>query len=168
MSLYESTVPQFKKMLQNLDKWLGAAEAHAKKKNFDVNVLAQARLAPDQYPLVRQVQAACDAAKSAVARLTAKEPPSHPDTEQTFEELHARIRKVLAYVEEVPRKDFEGAETRDIALPFLQGKKIAGTDYVNELTLPNFYFHVVTAYSILRHNGVELGKTDYIGSMNVK
>ena len=168
MSLYDSTVPQYKKMLQNLDKWLGAAEAQAKKKNFDVNVLIQARLAPDMYPFVRQVQAACDAAKTAVARLTGKEPPSHPDTEQTFEELHSRIRKVLGYIEEVPRKDFEGAETREIALPFLEGKKIAGKDYVCELSLPNFYFHVTTAYAILRHNGVDVGKSDFIGSLNVK
>ena len=168
MSLYDSTIPQYKKMLQNMHKLLLAAEAHAKKKNFDVNVLIQARLAPDQYPFVRQVQSACDSAKYAAARLTGKEAPSHPDTEQTFEELHARIRKVTSYIEEIPRKDFEGAETREIALPFLEGKKLAGKDYVNELTLPNFYFHAVTAYAILRHNGVELGKTDYIGSLSVK
>ena len=168
MSLYDSTIPQFKKMLQNLDKWLGAAEAFAKKKNFDVNTLTQARLAPDMYPFVRQVQAACDAAKSAAARLIGKEPPSHPDTEQTFEELHARVRKVIAYLEEIPRKDFEGAETREISLPFLEGKKIVGKDYVCELSLPNFYFHVTTAYAILRHAGVDLGKMDYIGSLNLK
>src|SRR5438270_11110178 len=168
MSLYDSTIPQYKKMLQNLDKWLASAEAHAKKKGFDVNVLIQARLAPDQYPFVRQVQSACDAAKSCAARLIGKDPPSHPDTEQTFEELHARVRKVIGYIEEIPRKDFDGAETRDIALPFLEGKKVVGKDYVHELALPNFYFHVTTAYAILRHNGVEIGKMDYIGSLNLK
>lgn len=168
MSIYEATVPQFKKMLGNLDKWLEAAEAHAKKKSFDTSVFVQARLAPDQYPFVRQVQSACDAAKFAVARLTAKEAPAHPDTEQTFEELHARVKKAIQYLEGFSAKDFEGAAQRPIELPFFEGKKLTGADYLNELVLPNFYFHLVTAYAILRHNGVDVGKRDYIGSLNFK
>ena len=168
MSIYDSTVGSYTKMLKNLDKWLEAAEAYAKKKNFDPNVLVQARLAPDQYPFVRQVQSACDSAKTAGARLAGKEPPSHPDTEQTMEELHGRVRKVIKYLEELPRKDYEGAETRAIALPFLEGKKISGDHYTYELSVPNFFFHLVHCYAILRHNGVELGKQDYIGSLTLQ
>src|SRR4051812_2122501 len=101
MSLYDASVPQFKKMLLGLDKWLEKAEAHAKAKSFDPNVLLSARLAPDQYPLLRQVQSACDSAKSCAARLAGKQPPVHPDTEQTIDELHARIRTVVAYLDSV-------------------------------------------------------------------
>jgi len=168
MSIYEATVPQFKKMLGNLDKWLEAAEAYAKKKSFDSAVFVQSRLAPDQYPFVRQIQAAADAAKFAAARLTGKEAPAHPDTEQTFEELHARIHKAIQYLDGFSAKDFEGAAQRWIELPFFEGKKLSGADYLNELVLPNFYFHVTTAYAILRHNGVDLGKRDFIGSLNFK
>ena len=167
MSIYEASVPQMKKLLNQLDAWLIAGEAHAKKKSFDPSVLVAARLAPDQYPLVRQVQAACDAAKSAVARLTGKEPPSHPDTEKTMEELHARIRTCVAYLDTFTAADFVGADKRVVALPFLEGKTILAGDYLNELALPNFYFHLTTAYAILRHNGVELGKRDFIGSLKL-
>ena len=168
MSLYEPSVPQFTKMLNGLDKWLEAAATHAQKKSFDANVLVNARLAPDQYPLVKQVQSACDAAKSAAARLTGKEPPKHPDTEQSMDELRARVRTCVSYLETFKPADFAGAETRSLDLPFLEGKKILGTDYLCELALPNFYFHLVTAYAILRHNGVDLGKRDFIGSLNLR
>src|SRR4051812_17990863 len=168
MSLFDASVPQFKQMLTNLDGWLATATEHAKKKNFDVNVLASARLAPDQYPLTRQVQSACDSAKFAAARLTGKEPPKHPDTEQTIDELRARIASVLAYLETFSAADFNGADKRMVKLGFMEGKGLNAGDYLNELSLPNFYFHLTTAYAILRHNGVDLGKTDYIGSMNIK
>ncbi len=168
MSLYEASVPQLKKMLTNLDKWLETSVAYAQKKSFDPNVLCQARLAPDQYALTRQVQAACDAAKFAAARLTGREAPKHPDTEQTIDELRARVRTVIAYLDTFSAADFDGAEERLITIPVLEGKVIQGSDYLTELALPNFYFHVTTAYAILRHNGVDLGKRDFIGSLNVR
>jgi len=167
MSLYSASVPQITKMLQNLDRWLASAEENAKKRSFDPNVLLASRLAPDQYPLVRQVQAACDAAKFAAARLSGKAPPAHPDTEATMDELHARIRAVVEYLGTFTAADFEGAEARDVVLPFMPGKGMKGEDYLTEMALPNFYFHVNMAYAILRHNGVPLGKVDYIGSMKM-
>jgi hypothetical protein len=168
MSLYEMSVPQFKKMLKNLDKWLGAAVDYAQKRSFDPNVLLSMRLAPDQYPLVRQVQAASDAAKFAAARLTGKDAPRHPDTEQTIDELRNRLRSCAAYLERFTPVDFAGAETRVIDLPLLEGKVLMGTDYLTEFALPNFYFHVTTAYAILRHNGVELGKRVFLGPLNIR
>ena len=132
-----------------------------------MNVLASARLAPDQYPLTRQVQSSCDSAKFAAARLSGKEAPKHPDTETTVDELRARIKSCIAFLDTVSAADFKGAETKDVALPFLEGKLIKGADYVNQMALPNFYFHVTHAYAILRHNGVELGKMQFIGHMNV-
>ncbi len=161
-------IAQFTKMLENLDRWLDKAEAHAAKKSFDVNVLAAARLAPDQYPLSRQVQAACDAAKFAAARLSGQEPPKHPDTETTFPELKARVASVLGYLKTFTPASFEGASSRVVPLSFLPGKGLAGEDYLNELSAPNFYFHVTTAYAILRHNGVDVGKSDYMGSLNLR
>ena len=168
MSLYEASIPQLKKMLTCLDRWLETSIAHAKTKAFDPNVLATARLAPDQYPLIRQVQSACDAAKFAAARLTGKEPPKHPDTEQTMDELRARVATCTAYLDTITAADFAGAAERKIALPFLEGKTLLGTDYLNEMVLPNFYFHLTTAYAILRHNGVALGKMDFIGSLKLQ
>jgi len=168
VSLYESSVPQYAKMLRNLEKWLDKAEAHAQTKKFEPVTLLSARLAPDQYPLVRQIQSACDAAKSGAARLAGQEPPKHPDTEQTWEEIRTRVRTVLAYLESVKPSDFVGAEERVVPLPFMPGKGIFGSDYLVELSLPNFYFHLTTAYAILRHNGVDVGKTDYIGSMKLR
>ncbi len=168
MSLYAQTIPQLSKMLQNLDRWLDKAEAFAKTKKFEADTLVSARLAPDQYPLVRQVQSACDNAKFLAARVTGKEAPKHPDTEQTMAELHARIASARAFVESVTEADLKGADARVIALPFMPGKGMIAGDYVNEMAIPNFYFHVTTAYAILRHNGVELGKMDYIGSLNLR
>jgi hypothetical protein len=167
MSLYEASVPQLKKMLGNLDQWLETAVTHAKAKSFDPNVLAAARLAPDQYPLVRQVQSACDIAKFAAARLTGKEPPKHPDTEQTIDELRARIAACVSYLDTFTAADFEGAAKRVVPLSFMPGKGCIGTDYFNEMAVPNFYFHLTTAYAILRHNGVPLGKMNYIGSIKL-
>ncbi len=167
MSLFEASVPQFKKMLNNLDKWLEASITHAQKKSFDPNVLASSRLAPDQYPLVRQVQAACDSAKFPAARLAGKEAPKHPDTEQTMDELRARIRTCVTYLDTLTKADFAGAETRNVELPFLENKVMIGSEYLTEMALPNFYFHVTTAYAILRHNGIDLGKRDFIGNLNL-
>lgn len=168
MSMYAACVPQMKKMLQNLDKWIEAAVANAKSRGFDPAAFVQLRLAPDQYPFVRQVQSACDTAKFTAARLTAKEPPKHPDTETTIEELHARIQTVVAYLDTFSEKDFAGAAERHVDLPWAQGKWVLGNEYLNALQLPNFYFHVTTAYAILRHSGVPLGKMDYIGRFDMR
>jgi len=167
MSLYETTIPQMAKMLRNLDKWLDAAVAFAETKKFDPNTLLTARLAPDQYSLARQVQAACDTAKFAAGRLSGKEAPAHPDTEQTIAELKERVGKCLAYLETFKASDFNGAETRRIGLSFIPGKGLVGADYAKELGVPNFYFHATAAYMILRHNGVPLGKGDFLGSLTL-
>lgn len=168
MSTYDQTVPQFTKMLSNIEAWLDLGAAHAKAKNFDVSVLLTSRLAPDQYNLIRQVQAACDQAKSGCARLTGKEPPKHPDTETTFDELKARIATVKAYLATFTASEFEGAESRMIALPFMPGKGLIGADFLSEMALPNFYFHTSMTYAILRNNGVDLGKRHFIGGLNLK
>jgi hypothetical protein len=167
MALYEASIPQFKKILLGMDKWLDKAVEQAGKKSFDPAVLLTSRLAPDQFHLLRQIQAACDAAKSAAARLTGREAPSHPDTEQTIDDIRKRIATVAQYLDTVKPDDFKGAETRRIAMPTLPGKLILGSNYLTELALPNFYFHVATAYAILRHNGIELGKRDYIGGLTL-
>jgi hypothetical protein len=165
MSIYQASVVQTKKMLGNLGQWLDAGSKYATEKGFDPRVLASARLAPDQYALVRQVQSSCDSAKFAASRLSGKTAPSHPDTEQTLDELKARVKTATAYLDTFTAGDFEGAETRRITLPFLEGQYLLGADYLDEMVLPNFYFHVTTAYAILRHNGVPLGKRDFIGSL---
>ena len=154
---------QMKKMLGQLEKWLSAAEDQAKAKGFDPNVLVEARLAPDQFAFVRQVQAACDTAKLATARLTGKDAPSHPDTETTLDELRARIRSVIAYLDGLSEADYAEAATRVITTPRWQGKVMSGADYFMEHAVPNFFFHTTHAYALLRHNGVPLGKADYIG-----
>ena len=162
------TLGQMKKMLRNLDKWLETASAHAQKKSFDPNVFMTLRLAPDQFAFARQVQTACDTPKLAAARLSGKEPPSHPDTEKTMDELRARIASTLAYLDGFTAKDFEGAETRTITQPRWEGKTMVGRDYFLEHALPNFFFHVTHAYAIMRHNGVDLGKRDYLGPLSLK
>lgn len=166
MSMYE-TVPQFIKTLENLDRWLEKAVAYAKAKSFDPNVLVTARLAPDQYALAKQVQASCDAAKFAAAYLSNQKAPAHPDTEQTIDELRARIASCVAYLKTVEEKDFAGAADRRVAPPWMKGGWVKGDAYLCQLAIPNFYFHVTTAYSILRHNGVDLGKMDFIGGLPV-
>jgi uncharacterized protein len=168
MSLYQASVPQLKKMLNNLDKWLDAAVAHAAKKSFEPSVLLNARLAPDQYPLTRQIQACCDGAKFTAARLTGKEAPKHPDTETTLDELRARIRSVVEYLDTFTEADFAGAKERMVTLPFMPGKALTAADYLNEMSLPNFYFHATTAFAILRHNGVDIGKMAFLGSLNLR
>jgi hypothetical protein len=167
MSNFYPFVLEMKTMLSNLDRWLGSAVEHAKTKGFEPNVLAGARLAIDQYPLVRQVQSACDSAKFTAARLSGKDAPSHPDDEQTIDELRARVAKVTTYLDSFSEADFVGAETRKVALPFLPGgnKGALGIHYLVTFAQPNFYFHLTHAYAILRHNGVGLGKMDFIGTL---
>lgn len=167
MSLYEATVPQLTKMLANLERWIDEAEAHAKAKGFEPDLYLGFRLAPDQYAFGRQVQSACDSAKFAAARAGGKEPPKHPDDETTLVQLRARIRAVIDFLASFEPADFEGAEAREIRLPFMPGKAMKGIDYVHQMGLPNFYFHLVHAYAILRHNGVALGKMKFIGGLDV-
>ena len=166
MPLYNATVPQLSKMLGNLSRWLDEAIAYAESREFDPESLLQARLYPDQFALVRQVQAACDSAKFIGARLSDTEAPSHPDTETTLPELKARIESTIGFIQGLDEAAFEGAGERRLFLPFLHGAWVSGDDYLNEFGLPNFYFHVTTAYAILRHNGVKLGKRTFIGNMN--
>ncbi|HEY2408595.1 MAG TPA: DUF1993 domain-containing protein [Polyangiaceae bacterium] len=165
ISLYDISITQFKKSLQNLDKWLEAAAAFADKKKFDANTLLAARLAPDQLPFSKQVQIACDQAKFTAARLTGKQPPSNPDTETTLAELRTRVATTLAYLDTYKPEDFNGAEERKVPLFGQKDKGMRGLDYLRERQIANFYFHVVTTYAILRHNGVDLGKADYIGQV---
>ena len=162
---HDDAIRLFAKTLQNLERWMDKAAEHAQARSFEVDVLAQARLAPDQYSFTRQVQAACDQAKYAAAYLGGKQPPSHPDTEQTFAELRERIRKCLGFLETVSARELAGAEDRKVAPPWLGGRWLRGDDYLLHVAIPNFFFHATTAYAILRHNGVPLGKMDYVGSI---
>ena len=164
--MYYQTVRQMKKILGQLDHWLEAAATFAKTKSFDPNIFLGLRLAPDQFAFARQVQAACDTAKLAAARLTGNEAPKHADTEQSIEELRARAQSVIAYLDGFSEKDFEGAATRVITQPRWEGKIMTGADYFMEHALPNFFFHATHAYAILRHNGVPLGKRDFLGPLS--
>jgi uncharacterized protein len=168
MNAYDLTVPQLIKMLKNVDQWLGAAATHAEKKKFDVNVLLKSRLAPDQFALDRQIQTLCDNAKFIAGRLTGKEWPTHPDTETSVDQLRARIASVVGYLETFKPEDFAGADDRKISLPWMEGKWMRGDEYVSQFALANFYFHTVTTYALLRHNGVELGKRDFIGGVPMR
>jgi hypothetical protein len=166
--MYYETIGEMKKLLGQLDKWLHAAAAYAETKSFDPKVFLGLRLAPDQFSFVRQVQSACDTAKLAAARLAGKDAPSHPDTEETLDALRARIAAVTAYLSGFTPKDFEGAATRVVTQPRWEGKVMTGADYFLEHAVPNFFFHFTHAYAILRHNGVSLGKRDYLGALNLR
>ena len=162
MSIH-ATITQYARMLNNLDAWLQAAVPYAEDKQFDPEVFAQPRLAPDQYALVQQVQSACDAAKYAAAYLSGQTAPSHPDTEKTVAELRARVAKARSYGAGCQEADFAGAGERRVAPAWMQGKSVGGDAYLTRIATPNFYFHVTMSYAILRHNGVSLGKADFIG-----
>ena len=164
--MYFETLGQMKKLLGQLDKWLEAAAAHATAKSFDSKILLEQRLAPDQFALVKQVQTACDTAKLAAARLCGKEAPKHPDTEQSIDELRARVKSVVAYLDGFSAADFDGAATRRVTQPRWEGQYMLGADYFLEHALPNFFFHATHAYAILRHNDVSLGKKDFLGPLS--
>ncbi len=166
--LYEITVPQFVKMLQNLSRILDKAELYASTKKFEVEVLLSSRLFPDQFNLIKQVQIVCDTAKLAVSRLTGKDAPVHEDKEKTLPELKSRIEEVMSYLGKFSEDDFKGAEERKISQPRWEGKWLTGKDFLFQHAIPNLYFHITTTYSILRHNGVEVGKKDYLGEMPYK
>ncbi|MDR2013492.1 MAG: DUF1993 domain-containing protein [Rhodanobacter sp.] len=164
--LYQATVPVFVQLLGSLDAILTKAQAQATARKFDADALLQSRLFPDMFAFARQVQLTCDFAKSVPARLAAIEVPSHADTERTFDELHARIAKTLAFIRGIDPAAFAGSETHAIVLhPGKPNERrfADGTAYALHYGLPNFYFHVTTAYNLLRHNGIEIGKKDYLG-----
>lgn len=165
-AMYFDVFGQMKKQLRQMTTWFDLAEAHAKTKGFDPSVLIGARLAPDQFPLSRQVQIACDTAKLGASRLTGKDAPSHADTEQTFAELRARIASVLAYLDGFTAEDFRETATRLVTQPRWEGKVMTGHDYFLEHVVPNFFFHASHVYALLRHNGVSVGKRDYLGPLS--
>ena len=164
MSMYAASVPVFQHMLRNLSHVLEKGEANAQARKFDPSVLATARLAPDMLPFTRQVLIACDAAKNGVARISGVEAPKFEDNEASFPELKARIQKTLAFLETVPAARLDGTEDKEITFPVGRDstKTMKAQAYLTTWVLPNFFFHVTTAYAILRHNGVDLGKTDYL------
>lgn len=163
-TIYDAAIPPMIRMLKNLSKILDKAVAEAGAKAIPLTQLLEARLAPDMFAFPKQIQIASDAAKGAAARLQGLEPPSFPDTEKTFPELQARIAKTIAYLESVDAKDFEGAEDRKIVISgHGRTDEFVGADFLRNRALPNFYFHVTTAYDLLRHNGIDVGKRDYLG-----
>ena len=166
--MHHLIVLEMKKLLGQINGWLDKAAAHAQAKKFDVNTLLQARLAPDQFPLVRQFQAVCDQAKYAAGRTTGKEIPAHPDTEQTVDEIKARVASVIAYLDTFTKNDFETIGSRTVTTPRWEGKSMSATDYLVEHAMPNFFFHITTAYAILRHNGVDVGKRDFLGQLSFR
>jgi hypothetical protein len=165
ISMYEMLVPTANRMLGNLSTLLEKAEAFAAQKKVESSVLANARLAPDMYPLTAQVQIACDMIKAGAARLAGLQVPSFADTETTFPELKARIAKNLEFINGIDAAKFLGSEDRDIVHAMRSGgeQRFKGLNYLRDFVLPQMYFHVTTAYALLRHNGVEIGKGDFIG-----
>ena len=163
-SIYDASIPPMIRMFENLSKIIDKAVAQAKSEDKDLNSLLDARLAPDMHPFTRQVQIASDSAKGCAARLAGIEAPSMADTETTFPEIQARIIKTVDFLKSLKREQIEGAEDRTIVLKFPQGEmKFSGRDFLTGFALPNFYFHVTTAYDLLRHKGITIGKMDYLG-----
>jgi hypothetical protein len=165
ISMYQASAPRFANTLKNLSTLLDKAQAHCEARKIDPLVLTSYRLFPDMLPFTRQVMIACDTAKGAVARLAGVEIPKHEDVEKTFEELKARIARTVEFVESFKPAQIDGSEDKVIVLK-MRAREVtyAGMQYLLGFAQPNFYFHVVTAYNILRHNGVELGKADFIGA----
>lgn len=166
LSMHAASVPVFKQMLRSLADVLAKAEAHVAERKIDPDALLQARLFPDMFPLVRQVQIACDFAKSVSARLAGAQVPAYDDTEQTFAELQARIARTLGFIDSLDAHAFEGSGQREIVLRPGTPKErvIGGQAYLLNYGLPQFFFHATTTYALLRHNGVELGKKDFMGT----
>ncbi|HEY0766664.1 MAG TPA: DUF1993 domain-containing protein [Steroidobacteraceae bacterium] len=165
ITMHALSVEVFADTLGNLSRILEKGLAHATQRKFDPGVLLASRLAPDMYPLTRQVQIACDIAKNSVARLAAREPLRFEDNETSIEQLRARIARTIDYIKSVPASALEGSETRDIKVPTGDARTLEfkGLDFLQYWVLPNVFFHVTTAYNILRHNGVQIGKRDFIG-----
>jgi hypothetical protein len=166
LSLHAASVPVLVHSLTALSALLAKAEAHATAQRIDPNALLQARLYPDMFPLARQVQIACDMAKAGGCRLAQMEVPSHPDTETTFPELQARVQKVIDLLKNIPASAIDGGEDRIVTLKVAGNEmSFTGADYLVRWVNPNFFFHLTTAYALLRHNGLPIGKRDYLGSV---
>jgi hypothetical protein len=164
--MHSASVPVFVRMLGNLLTWLDKAEAHAAAKKFEPGVLLSARLAPDMLPLGKQIQIACDAAKFGVARLAGVEAPKFEDTESSIGELRERVKRTIDYVQSLSAAQIDGTEDKDVIVPRRDGSMtLKGEPYLKHFVLPNFFFHVTTTYALLRHNGVDLGKGDYLGAL---
>jgi hypothetical protein len=165
LSMYQASAPRFVNTLKNLSAILDKAQAHAEARKIDPLVLTSSRLYPDMFALARQVQVTCDTAKGAVARLAGVEIPKHEDTEKTFDELKARIDKTIAFIDTIKPAQIDGTDDKDLTIK-LGSREMnwKGMQYLLGFALPNFYFHAATAYDILRHNGVELAKRDFIGN----
>ncbi len=162
--LYAVSIPVFTRMLGNLSKLLDKAAADAEARKFEPSVLLESRLYPDMFPLLKQVQLACDFAKGAAARLAGVPVPAFPDEERTVAELKDRIAKVIAFAEGVSKDDVDAGVNRDVTIKMRdRSVEMKGLDYLNQMAIPNFYFHATTAYAILRHNGVAVGKRDFVG-----
>ena len=159
-------VQQFKRTLSNIDSWLTKASAYADSRKFDTAVLLQSRLAPDMLPFARQIQLCSDSAKQAAARVAGKEAPSYEDNETTLSDLRERIAKTVAYLDTFKDGDFGGVAERTVTTPRWKGKSMTAVDYLTQHALPNVYFHATTAYLILRHNGVDVGKADFLGPLD--
>jgi len=165
ITMHSASVPIFVRMLTNATAWLDKAEAHASAKKFDTSVYLSTRLAPDMLPFTKQIQIACDTVKFCVARLAGVEAPKFEDNEATLAELRERINATIAYAKSVPAAQIDGSEEKDITIPRRDGSVVMkGEAYLKHFVLPNLFFHVTTAYALLRHNGVELGKMDYLGA----
>jgi hypothetical protein len=164
--MYYPIVSQCIQNLKNLETCFDKAEAYAAAKKFDVGVLLTSRLAPDMENFIYQVQSACDYVKAAAAWLSGQTPPKHEDNEKTLDELRARIRKTVAFAESAKEPAYAGASERKIKLSWAPGKVIGGEDYLLQVAVPNIYFHIAMAYAILRHNGVDVGKRDFLGPIN--
>jgi len=168
MSLYSISIPQMTRILGQVPGWLDKAKACGEQKKFDPEVLLSARLAPDQWALARHIQVITLAPQRLSALLRGLEPPPFEAGEATFEALRAGIDASIKQMNEQKPEDFDGDEDRLIPLPFMKGKGMKASDFVTQFTLPNFYFHATTAYAILRHNGVDVGKMDYLGELSIR
>src|ERR1700719_3056370 len=165
--MYHQVISQCTQSLKNLETCLDKAEQHAAAKKFDVGVLMTSRLAPDMQHFIYQVQSACDYVKAAAAWLSGQTPPKHEDNEHTIHELRARIRKTVDFAESVKEAQYAGASERKVSMSWAPaGKVLGGDDYLLQMTLPNTFFHVAMAYAVLRHNGVDIGKMDFLGTVN--
>lgn len=165
--MYQHIIAQCAQNLEKLETCLDKAETHAAAKKFDVEILLTSRLASDMQDFIYQVQSACDYVKGAAGWLSGQTPPKHEDNERTVEQLRARIRKTTAFVHSVSEAQYAGAGEREVKLSWAPGKIIRGRDYLLQMTIPNVYFHLAMAYAILRHNGVDVGKMDFLGSINL-
>jgi hypothetical protein len=166
LTMHSASVPVFVRMLGNLSGWLDKAESHAREKKFEPSVYLNARLSPDMLALPAQIQIACDTAKFCVARLAGVEAPPFPDDEKTIDDLRQRVKKTIDYLQSIPAAQIDGSDARAISVPRRAGAiTMTGEAYLKTFALPNFFFHVTTTYALLRHNGVELGKADFLGAL---